>query len=151
MSTRLPSLLISLFFVVLLFGCHKDSDILIGELSLRNVDDRYFSFVATHNTLTSSMGTFTLRNQSETPYQYDGAYLIEILLEDGWHIIEGNFQSDLRLYTLQTDETIAFDYNWSSAYGELPTGKYRLIKEIFHQEYPENKETFWVGCEFSIP
>lgn len=151
-KNNLFPLFMSLCLSLLLIGCHGNKDLTIGELSTRQVvNDADVSLTIELDSLTAYGGEFVLYNGGSSTCNYGDTYAVEVLLEDGWHIIESEVISSLIPYSLLAGEKHEFNCDWSSRYGQLPTGKYRLVREILPQNFQENKDWYWVSCEFSIP
>ena len=72
--------------------------------------------------------------------------------EDGeWHRLDqltDGLWTDV-LYQLPTGESTFFSTNWKTWYGELPSGKYRIVKEIFKTTADEIA-TYYLAVEFEI-
>lgn len=72
--------------------------------------------------------------------------------EDGeWHrldeLIDGVWKEVE--YHIPNGETAVFPTNWKIWFGELPSGEYRIVKEVyFHSE--ERIDTYYLAAEFEI-
>ncbi len=53
------------------------------------------------------------------------------------------------LYQLPAGESTVFPTNWKTWYGELPPGKYRIVKEIFETTADEI-DTYYLAVEFEL-
>lgn len=153
MKKALVSTAVLLLCLALLCGCQKKPKLTVGALSDLNVrDDLGITLTANSGYLTASGGEFTLYNDSDVYYHYGDNYFVEVWSEDGWHTLEttGDAVFNLILHDLTVYEPHVLTCGWSGIYGELPAGEYRLVKEIFYADYPENKDSFYVTCEFTI-
>ncbi len=140
-----------LLCLVLLCGCQRKPKMIVGELSDLNVrDDLGITLTVKPETLTATRGDFVLQNTSDIDYGYGDSFYVEILTQDGWKQLEADTISHLLMYYASPDETITFEYGWEHKYGKLPAGDYRLLKEILPPDFPENKDSFYISCEFTI-
>lgn len=81
-------------------------------------------------------------------------FVVERLGDDGWveveHIpSEYEISWDLVARIIERESTTTWDINWEFLYGELPTGEYRIGKEITNFRGPGDydKETLYAGFE----
>ena len=136
----------------LLCACQKKEKFIIDGLVDVNVrNDLGVSLTA--ESITPAGGEFVLSNESAEPYSYTGWYALNMRTDEGW----GNMKStdDSLIFTLLLQKLYMLDsytlsYNWSNAFGELPAGEYRLVKEIVPYEGNSVEEAFYVTCEFTI-
>lgn len=72
--------------------------------------------------------------------------------EDGaWHRLDqrtDGLWTDV-LYQIPAGETTVFPTNWKTWYGDLPSGKYRIIKEIY-QTTEDEIHTYYLAVEFEV-
>ena len=54
------------------------------------------------------------------------------------------------LHYVSAENTLEYKVNWSSIYGKLPSGKYRIIKVVDTIARDESKERYCVYLEFSL-
>lgn len=149
----LLTFLILLLCLSLLCGCQKKPKLTVGALSGIPVrDDLGITLTANSGSPTAVGGEFTLYNDSDVYYHYGDDYFVEVRSEDSWHELEttGSAVFNLILHDLTIYEPHVLTCGWSGIYGELPAGEYRLVKEIFYADYPENEDSFYVTCEFTI-
>ena len=84
--------------------------------------------------------------------KYD--FSIEILQDDKWKTIDSGERSI-------TAEAIVFmgeselEIDWTNIYGELPRGKYRIVKNFISQTQTENgtsyvSDRFYLAAEFIL-
>lgn len=144
---------ILLLCLALLCGCQKKTTMVVGELSVTEVrNDVGISLTVDLETLSPSGSVFTLTNNSADPYSFHDGYSLEMWTDDGWHtlVAGGEVISDLLLYTLPMYESRPITHGWSQAYGELPVGEYRILKQLIPHEGFSIQDSFYVSCEFTI-
>lgn len=118
------------------------------------LDNEELSLSIKENTLTSSGGTFILKNNTDEDYTYDPAYYIEKMVDNKWQEIK--LKEPLTwnsvLYTLKAKEEIEININWgSTGYGMLGSGKYRLVKTGFRKNNSPDSRSYSLYSEFTIP
>lgn len=144
--------IILLLCLALLCGCQKKEKFTIDALDGVNVrNDLGVSLTA--ESITPTGGEFVLSNDSAEPYSYTGFYYLDMRTDEGWGYMKPT--DDSLIFTLLNQKLYMMDsytlsYNWSRAFGELPAGEYRLVKEIIPFEGNSVEEKFYVSCEFTI-
>ena len=107
------------------------------------------------NTLTNKGATFILKNNSDEEYSYGDPYIIEKFENSNWNEIKTLTGDPLSwndmLYTLKPNEEKEIKINWSLGYGELSSGKYRLVKNNFRKNNSPYSKLYGVYAEFEIP
>ena len=67
-------------------------------------------------------------------------YYVQALAEDGWHnleyIITDNYAIPSIAYIVSEDYPRNFNLNWQQVYGVLPSGTYRIAKELMDSRAP---------------
>lgn len=141
---------ILLLCLALLCGCQRKPKMTIGDLSTRDVrNDTGITLTAAEAT-TATGGKFTLYNGGESYCYYGDIYLVEVLMEDGWHGLEAEIVSTLLLNDLSAGDSYVREYKWYAHYGELPAGTYRILQEVLPPDFAENQESYFVSYEFTI-
>lgn len=147
--TLIFSLLIIIFYVT---GCNNGKQLNIGGKSdvLDNINNGVVLEIK-DGTL-SNMGTkIELTNNSEKILRYGPDYFIEINENNEWHVINVHSVFHTILYSLHKGESVEYKIDWETNYGELPKGKYRLIKYFYFEDENKNKsDDFTVSVEFEI-
>lgn len=96
-------------------------------------------------TLTAAGATFIIKNESSNQISIDKQYSIQILINEKWHHIDVNGDWTLESISILPDEDYLFAEEWTSVYGILPSGEYRLIKKYF-----TSTASSYIYCEFTI-
>ena len=66
-------------------------------------------------------------------------YYVQALAEDGWHnlnMIIDNYAVPSIAYIVSEDYPRNFNLNWQQVYGVLPSGTYRIAKELMDSRAP---------------
>lgn len=89
---------------------------------------------------------FTLHNTGEQDISFGSEYAILIYVNDAWYDIEiGDVDWTGELITVEAGGAYTAELDWSSVYGELPAGRYRIVKE-----YNQENQAHLASCEFEI-
>lgn len=126
-----------------------NSEAVCGEI------DNNITLSLKDNTLTSKGATFILKNNSKIDtYEYGNPYYLEIMENDQWKILEATnkFAFTMEAYGLKPNESKEFKINWEYGYGELKSGTYRLVKNVFRSgDKPiDESEKIYLYAEFII-
>ncbi len=99
------------------------------------------------DTLTPSQATFIIENKSTQEISFGEEYFLEKRSKNKWHELDtiNDLFVNQPLYKLKTNEQFSKKLNWEYAYGKLPKGTYRLVKEI-----QVNKKAKYIIAEFTI-
>ena len=144
------SLLIFLLILSLCTACAKAPG---GQWSIAEESNREFTdalqIQITELDLSENRVTYKIDNRSTDTYCCGtGAdYALEILQNDVWHKMRGDpsWAVTLESHTLNPGQSKEFT---ASLRSELPSGSYRLIKQISLEENPQESE--YICCEFTI-
>ena len=136
-------LLIKIILIVLIFGgliyylnslnnakvtLIKDNN----EYTLKNV-----TMNIKENTLTKSGATIIITDNNKVKYTYEEYYKLEKRIDHVWYELKPN--SDVLFnemgYLVDNNNELEMDIDWSKTYGNLTSGKYRIIKRIYDGEY----------------
>ncbi len=98
------------------------------------------------NTLTNTGVTIIMKNLTNSKYVYGKNYYVEHFENDKWNLLEP-MTDTLEAYTIKPNQEIEDEFNWESAYGNLPSGKYRIIKDFFNSK---DKKDIYSSIEFEI-
>ena len=83
--------------------------------------------------------------------QTGSMYGIQKLENSKWiDITDNNRDWTSEAWTIQTDGTTKWEINWVGYCGELPAGKYRIVKPITNFRGPGDYDTEILCAEFSI-
>ncbi len=101
----------------------------------------------------STEGDVEIRNKYGKELQYGDWYDIQIQQDEEWYslplIIDNAGYHDIA-YPVQDQTTSVWEVNWSYFYGELPEGKYRIIKDILDIREPGDYTKYYLAAEFDI-
>ena len=89
------------------------------------------------NTLTKSGATIIITDDNEIKYTYEEYYKLEKRIDHMWY--ELKLREDVVFnemgYLVDDNNELEMDIDWSKTYGNLTSGKYRIIKRIYDGEY----------------
>lgn len=104
-------------------------------------------------TRTSKGATFILKNNTDEDYSYGYAYKIEKFENKSWKELvsmPGNpLSQDIVVFTIKSKDEVEINIDWS-AYGELKSGIYRLVKNDIRKSNSPESRTYAVYAEFDI-
>ena len=136
-------LLIKIILILLIFGgliyylnslnnasvtLNKDNE----EYNLKNVIMKLKD-----NTLTKSGATIIITDDNEIKYTYEEYYKLEKRIDHIWYELKPNsdvFFNEMG-YLVDDNNELEMNIDWSKTYGNLTSGKYRIIKRIYDGEY----------------
>lgn len=107
------------------------------------------------DTLTNKGATFVMKNNSTTEtYEYGNPFYLEIKRNNEWVKLEtiNDLSFTLPAFGLQPGESKEFNINWEYGYGELKSGTYRLVKDVFRSgdEPIDESKKIYLYAEFTI-
>ena len=131
---------IALCFLLLFIiaGCSKES--IYKPSKLENVD-------ISISDISSTGATVTIKDRNENTYVYGEWYKIEREINGKWcevrTVIDNYGFNDLGYLIDENSENkeIKFDIDWEWLYGKLPSGNYRLLKQVGSQ---------YISVEFNL-
>lgn len=101
----------------------------------------------------STEGDVEIRNEYGKELQYGDWYDIQVQQDGNWYsmplIIDNAAYHDIA-YPVQDQTTSVWEVNWSYFYGELPAGKYRIVKDIIDLREPGDYTKYYLAAEFEI-
>jgi len=134
-----------LLCIILLFG--------LTGCNGNQLDNR-ISLVVKEGTLTNKGVTLILKNDSSIDYSYGEVYSIEKENDGNWSNVETihDMIFNLPAWGIKSGENIELDIDWEYGYGQLESGKYRIVKEIFKSGTSDidNSVSFNVYAIFEI-
>lgn len=89
------------------------------------------------NTLTKSGATIIITDNNKTKYTYEEYYKLEKRIDHIWYELKPNddvFFNEMG-YIVDDNNELEMNIEWSKTYGNLTSGKYRIIKRIYDGEY----------------
>lgn len=136
-------LLIKIILIVLIFGgliyylkslnnakvtLIKDNN----EYTLKNV-----TMNIKENTLTNSGATIIITDNNKVKYTYEEYYKLEKRIDHIWYELKpsGDVLFNEMGYLVDDNNELEMNIDWSKTYGNLTSGKYRIIKRIYDGEY----------------
>ena len=136
-------LLIKIILIVLIFGgliyylnslnnakvtLIKDNN----EYTLKNV-----TMNIKENTLTKSGAIIIITDDNKTKYTYEEYYKLEKRIDHIWYELKpsGDVLFNEMGYLVDDNNELEMNIDWSKSYGNLTSGKYRIIKRIYDGEY----------------
>ena len=136
-------LLIKIILIVLIFGgliyylnslnnakvtLIKDNN----EYTLKNV-----TMNIKENTLTKGGATIIITDNNKIKYTYEEYYKLEKRIDHIWYELKprGDVLFDEMGYLVDDNNELEMNIDWSKTYGNLTSGKYRIIKRIYDGEH----------------
>ena len=96
--------------------------------------------------LTSTGAQLMVCNNSDFEIDFGSEYSIQLYKDDSWYDIDaGAVDWTGELFTVTAGDQYEAESNWATIYGELPAGKYRIVKE-----YSQLEQTYFAVAEFEI-
>ena len=125
---------------ILFAGCEKESayqatDVANVSISISDVS--------------SKGATVTIKDTNKNPYIYGRWYQVEREKDGQWYAVKpviDNYGFDDMGYLPDAQGELKFVIDWQWLYGELPSGNYRLLKQVNSQYICIS---FWVGTPAS--
>jgi len=118
-------------------------------------DEVIFSFV--DDSLTPKGADFYYENTGNNTIFWGPEYRIQINKKGAWYDLSPIVENyDVETYGIQLTSHNSFkeQIDWSSLYGELPRGDYRILIEYQIKSLTNNRvidQDCFIICEFSIP
>lgn len=136
---------------IILTGCNKDN-LNLGGKSNYNITKDQVVINIDKESITNTGIKITLVNKTENEYEYGSGFIVEYLKNNNWYSITPKKEIDYNMmsYTLEPKIEHTFEYNWKEIYGELPKGKYRIIKELDLRKENNSFDKIVVATEFTI-
>ena len=136
-------LLIKIILIVLIFGgliyylnslnnakvaLIKDNN----EYTLKNV-----TMNIKENTLTKSGAIIIITDNNKVKYTYEEYYKLEKRIDHIWYELKpsGDVLFNEMGYLVDDNNELEMNIDWSKSYGNLTSGKYRIVKRIYDGEY----------------
>lgn len=117
-----------------------------SNMDIKN-ENEYIVMQIVDDTLTPKGAQLVLYNNDQNAISFGSEYFIQIYTNNSWYDIGiGNVDWTGELITVEAYCEYTVDLDWYSIYGEIPSGRYRIIKEYKQENQPNL--TF---CEFEIP
>ncbi len=98
--------------------------------------------------------TVVFENNSEKEFTYGNYFLLEQEANGDWYevpvTIEGNYGFEDIGYELKAGKTGDWKADWQWLYGELSSGKYRIIKDVLDFRKTADFDKHYMATEFEI-
>lgn len=141
-------LVLVIVFGFIIFGDFLyDKSYIIGKSNIK-ISERDVSLTVIDGTLNNTGATLELDNNSDKLLRYDEVYEIEIKVDGEWHKINVDQFFNMPLWGLEQNNKVDIEINWENAYGELDSGEYRVVKEVYFEGMGDQR--FYIAAEFSI-
>lgn len=128
--------------------------LLAGLTGCNSKIDQNVNLSVKEGTLTNSSVTLILKNDSKTNYSYSEPYYIEQKKDNNWQKLETIHDEVFNqpAWGLASGKSVEINISWVYSYGQLESGKYRIVKEIFKSSSANinNNVSFNVYAEFEI-
>lgn len=146
-----PVICLFTLFCLLLSSCSQQitSELPLNEdITHPSSDENDFSdIVLTIDELSPHGATYSISNNGDHSVSYGYDYGIEIEKDGAWFSLE---HDDILTLTEQLElrpgQSESHKCDWSSTYGVLESGQYRLIKSV----YDSNRTSILINCEFTL-
>ena len=89
-----------------------------------------------------------LKNDSDKLLRYSEEYRIQVKKDENWYNINVELEFNVPLWELETNSEKEIELNWEYSYGNLPSGEYRIIKQVYFEN--EEDQKFYISAEFVI-
>lgn len=153
----MKKLLFIILLIIVCYGaaaCTGETDI---PWELGEVADYSFAasleFSVIDGTLTNTGAEFLIKNNSDMTYELAASddYRMAVFTDGAWRMINVFWDVTAESYTLLPNESITFSIDFYEHFGELPMGKYRIIKEaaLYGEAEPEREASYFI-CDFEI-
>ena len=121
MKNKLLEIILFVLLILGVTGCNN------------NTGDKNVSLSVMDGTLTNIGVTLILKNDSVNDYSYGEPYYIEKYINGKWEILKpiNEMAFSLPAWGLESGKSVEISVNWLNGYGQLESGKYRIVKEIF--------------------
>lgn len=148
---KIITILMCITVIFVITGCKKrDNQLNIGKKSDIKITKGDVTLSIKEGTLTKKGATLILTNNSDKNFSYGEPYEIEVKKDDVWHKINVELSFILPSYSLTANESVEIELDWEEGYGVLPSGTYRIIKDIDYEQTNGNFQIFTIASEFTI-
>lgn len=142
----MKKIFLTILLALTLTGCNKTN---LLEESTLNMNNEYLKMEINEEKTTNEGITFKLINISNYDLTYGLSYHLEKEENDKWYKVKPKEEMHFIMvaYNLKKGEEKEENLKWTSYYGKLSKGKYRIVKS-FNLE--NTKEMFYTSQEFII-
>ena len=128
--------------------------LLLGVSGCKDKINKNVTLSLKEGTLTNKGVTLILKNNSKINYSYGEPYYIEQEKEGKWRKLETihDMVFNMPAWELETGKSVELSIDWEYGYGQLESGNYRIVKEIFKESTSNinNSVSFNVYAKFKI-
>ena len=142
----MKKIFLTILLALTLTGCNKTN---LLEESTLNMNNEYLKMEINEEKTTNEGITFKLINISNYDLTYGLSYHLEKEENDKWYKVKPKEEMHFIMvaYNLKKGEEKEESLKWTSYYGKLSKGKYRLVKSF---RLKNAKEEFYTSQEFII-
>lgn len=100
------------------------------------------------DSVSKSGATVIITDKNEVKYVYEEYYKLEKEIDNVWYELKPNdtyYNFNDMGYVVNDDNTLEMNIDWFKTYGNLSSGKYRILKRVY-----DNGEYNYFGAEFKI-
>lgn len=116
-----------------------------SSMDIKNDTDA-ISIRFSDGSLTSTGAQLTVCNNSDSEIDFGSEYSIQLYKDNSWYDIDaGAVDWTGELFTVSAGDQYEAEIDWTAIYGELPVGKYRIVKK-----YSQLEQTCFAVAEFEI-
>lgn len=147
---------ILILIIALMCGCAQQKK---GQTNIPNdlIVDDYPDVSMSLTEITPVSASCILKNNSDTDLLYGEGYIIQECRDGEWYYRESASTDEYGHvitipsigHDLESGSVSTIEHFWKVIYGELPSGKYRIIKDFFEHRANTFHE-YYVSCEFEI-
>ena len=144
-----------------LMGCDMvknmipSKDATIGDKVERDENDTLDGAEMIFVASTSASLTVKMENNSDSTWQSGNMrdYRLEAEKDGEWYEVEqkGEFANTMELMIFAPGQTLTHTFEFSERYGNLPAGKYRVVKSFWANSTATSEaHEFFLACEFDV-
>ena len=140
---KVKILIIKVLLVVIIFGglIYYLNSLNNASVTLNKDNEEYtlegVTMKLKDNTLTKSGATIIITDNNEIKYTYEEYYKLEKRIDHIWYELKskGDAVFNEMGYLVDDNNELEMNIDWSKTYGNLTSGKYRIVKRIYDGEY----------------
>lgn len=97
-------------------------------------------------------GDVEIHNGRDKEIQFGEYYDIQMLSDGQWYCIKlpEELAYNMVAYVVEPGETRIWQVDWEYAYGQLPAGEYRMVKDVMDYRAPGDFDKYYLATEFEI-
>lgn len=144
--------LVILLVSILIIGCGSKEEPLPWNVIESNINiegDNRIKMKLEDATISPTGANIKICNNSDTTIYFGTEYFIQIYMDKEWYDIDAVSDWTLESFELKAGQEYSFQNDWTSYYGTLPSGKYRIIK-AYNSDVEKKLHSGYVFCTFDI-